>query len=81
MAKNTVENIRLSGGMYMLRKAIKANGYTIECAARKTGINPATFYRKVASDGDGFKVCEVKRMIREGIISRADAIEIFLPQT
>lgn len=66
--------------MERLKNKVRKNGFTINETARKIGMDPATFYRKMPGGGERFKVGEVQRMYREGILTRNEVIEIFLPE-
>lgn len=63
----------------LLGKIREAN-LTQEDLARKIGINPSTYYRKLKSQGESFTVGEMHAITRVLNLSKEEAILIFLSQ-
>lgn len=58
--------------------ALAERGVTQECVAHIIGVNPSTFYRKLASGGEKFTVGEIQRMVKKIPLTEEEAINIFL---
>ena len=58
--------------------AIAEKGVTQEYIAHAIGIDPSTFYRKMASGGDKFTIGEIKRMVKKIPLTEEEAVIIFL---
>lgn len=64
----------------------KLKGKIVECEftvtelARKVGINHATLYRKLKSDGKDFTIQEADRIAKELKLSPSEASSIFFSQ-
>ena len=61
----------------MLKRYAEDQSGNIENFARASGMNPATFYRKLQSLGNKFTIGEVHRMMDQGNMSKETAISIF----
>lgn len=58
--------------------ALAERGVTQEFVAHIIGVNPSTFYRKLASGGEKFTVGEIQRMMKKIPLTEEEAINIFL---
>lgn len=58
-----------------LKDKILENRLTVVEVAKKLGIDPATFYRKMKKNS--FKICEVDAMVDALSLTRDDANDIF----
>lgn len=64
--------------MMKLREVIKKKNLSVESLAEKIGIDRATFYRKVNSNGEKFTVGEVNKMAKEVGMTGLEVVSIFL---
>lgn len=61
-----------------LKGKIVEKGKNISDLAEAVGVNRATFYRKMAAQGETFTIGEAKRIVAALEISKDEANEIFL---
>lgn len=66
--------------MKKLKEVIKKKNLSVEFVAEKIGIDRATFYRKVNSNGEKFTVGEVNKMAEEIGMTSTEVVSIFLPE-
>lgn len=64
-----------------LKAKIVENGFNVEYVADKVGMDKATFYRKMANNGETFLVKEVDAMARVLKMTGDDINAIFFAQT
>ena len=64
-----------------LKAKIVENGFNVEYVADKVGMDKATFYRKMANNGETFLVKEVDAMARVLKMTGDDINAIFFTQT
>ena len=62
----------------MLRGKLVEKNVRQEDLAQELGVDPSTFSRKMASDGEKFTVGQMQRMIEYLRLSEAEASAIFL---
>lgn len=60
-----------------LKAAIIEHGSTTEKLAESIGIHPATMYRKLAADGQGFTIGEVEAIANALHLSSEECTRIF----
>ena len=60
-----------------LKAAIIEHGSTTEKLAESVGIHPATMYRKLAADGQGFTIGEVEAIANALHLSPDECTRIF----
>ena len=63
-----------------LKTKMKEAGRTPEQAASAMGMNTATYYRKLKSDGVKFTVDEMQRIIQYLNLTEEDAVRIFFTE-
>lgn len=68
----------MGANMEKLRQFAKAKNISFELLAKAAGIDLSTFYRKIKSGGDNFTIGEVHAMVNGELMSREEAIYIFL---
>lgn len=54
-------------------------GLTIEALSEKMEVNPSTLYRKIKGEGLSFTIGEMHKIAYILLLSREEAISIFLP--
>ena len=64
-----------------LKKKMREAGRTPDQAASAMGMNTATYYRKLKSDGVKFTVDEMQKMIQFLNLTEEDASRIFFAET
>ena len=62
---------------WMLRKAIKQCGLTVEKTLEAAGINKTKFYRKLREGGDKLSIGDAKRIAKVLRLSEETAMAIF----
>lgn len=60
-----------------LKGKMVEQGMTAEEVAKKVGMNPSTFYRKIKACGLSFTVAEMYKLVDVLRLSQKDAIDIF----
>lgn len=61
-----------------LKAKIREKGLTVAVFARETGMNPSTFYRKLATNGLDFTVGQMHKAVEVLSLTKNDAVLIFL---
>lgn len=61
-----------------LRGKIVEKGFTVVEFCKMIGMNPATFYRKLQTNGEEFTLGETFSMIRVLKLSKDEAVTIFM---
>ena len=62
---------------WMLRKAIKQCGLTVEKTMETAGINKTKFYRKLREGGDNLSIGDAKKIAKVLQLSEEAAMAIF----
>ena len=60
-----------------LKGKIVESGYSIDELSYKIGIDKATFYRKLNSNGENFSVREANAIVKELKMNGEEAVSIF----
>lgn len=61
-----------------LKAKIREKGLTVAVFARETGMNPSTFYRKLAKNGLDLTVGQMHKAVEVLSLTKNDAVLIFL---
>lgn len=68
----------MSTNMDVLREKMADQNISNEELARRIGVDPSTFYRKMKSDGVNFTVGQMHKIVAELKLSHKEAVAIFL---
>lgn len=68
----------MSTDMRKLRSKMAEMKLSPEDMARKIGVDPSTFYRKIKDDGINFTVGQMHKIVEVLQLSKEDAASIFL---